>query len=290
MQVEKYRVQQRTMLAVFAHPDDESFGPGGTLAKYCAEGVEVWLACATDGDAGTVDSAAMGSYATTAQLRAAELCCAAQALGLKGIDFYAYRDSGMAGSPDNQNPKSLFQAPMEEVVGKIVASIRQHRPQVVLCDNEHGGYGHPDHIKLHQATVRAFAAAGDPELYKAAGPPHAPEHLYFTAFTPGLLKWLVRFMPLVGRDPRHFGRNSDIDLLQIMQWETPANARIDVRHYLDTKMRASACHHSQAGPTESFGGLPGFILRRVFGTETFVQGYPVPKDGASGCADLFACR
>jgi LmbE family N-acetylglucosaminyl deacetylase len=84
---------RRVLLAVFAHPDDESFGPGGTLARYCAEGVEVWLACATDGDAGTVDSETLSSFASTAQLRATELCCAAQVLGLKGIDFYAYRDS-----------------------------------------------------------------------------------------------------------------------------------------------------------------------------------------------------
>jgi len=283
-------IQHPPLLAVFAHPDDESFGPGGTLAKYCAEGVEVWLACATDGDVGTVDAAALSSYASTSQLRAAELCCAAQELGLRGVDFYAYRDSGMAGSPDNDHPKSLFQAPMEDVVGKIVASIRQHRPQVILCDNEFGGYGHPDHIKLHQATVQAFTAAADPLLYPEAGPPHAAEHLYFTAFTPGLLKWLVRLMPLVGRNPRRFGRNADIDLLEILKWETPIHVRVDVRRYLDTKSRASACHRSQAGPSESFRWVPGFVTRRMFGYETFIQGYPAPVTGARLGNDLFASR
>jgi LmbE family N-acetylglucosaminyl deacetylase len=282
--------KRRVLLAVFAHPDDESFGPGGTLAKYCAEGVEVWLACATDGDAGTVDAAALSSYANTSQLRAAELCCAAETLGLQGVDFYAYRDSGMAGAPDNQHPKSLLQAPIEDVVRKVVASIRQHRPQVILCDNEYGGYGHPDHIKLHQATVQAFTAAADPTLYSADGPPHAAERLYFTAFSPGLLKWLVRLMPLVGRNPRRFGRNSDIDLLEIVKWETPIHVRIDVRRYLDTKARASACHESQAGPTQSFRGLPGFVMRRMFGQETFIQGYPEPGAGARIGKDFFASR
>lgn len=290
MQTQKTKAQHRTLLAVFAHPDDESFGPGGTLARYCAEGVEVWLACATDGDAGTVDSEALSSYASTAQLRAAELCCAAQALGLQGVDFYAYRDSGMAGSQDNQHPHSLFQAPMGEVVGKIVESIRKHRPQVILCDNEHGGYGHPDHIKLHQATVQAFTAAADPQLYSAAGPPHAAERLYFTAFTPGLLKWLVRIMPLLGRNPRRFGRNEDIDLVEILKWETPVHVRVDVRAYLDTKSMASACHRSQAGPSESFRWLPGFAARRMFGHETFIQGYPTPAPGARVGHDLFASR
>jgi len=284
------QTEGRVLLAVFAHPDDESFGPGGTLAKYCAEGVEGWLACATDGDAGTVDAEVLASYASTAQLRAAELCCAAQTLGLKGVDFYAYRDSGMAGSPDNQHPKSLVQAPMEDVVAKIVESIRKHRPQVVLCDNEFGGYGHPDHIKLHQATVQAFTAAADPQLYAAAGPPHAAERLYFTAFTPGLLKWLVRVMPLLGRNPRRFGRNADIDLVEILKWETPVHVRVDVRSSLETKSRASACHRSQAGPSESFRWLPGFVVRRLFGHETFIQGYPAPAPGARIGRDLFASR
>jgi LmbE family N-acetylglucosaminyl deacetylase len=290
MHTQKTQTQARTLLAVFAHPDDESFGPGGTLARCCAEGVEVWLACATDGDAGTVDSAMLASYASAAQLRAAELCCAAQELGLRGIDFYAYRDSGMAGSPDNQHPKSLVQAPMEEVVGKIVASIRQHRPQVVICDNEYGGYGHPDHIKLHRATVEAFTAAADPQFDASAGPPHAADRLYFTAFSPGLLKWFVRLLPLMGRDPRRFGRNADIDLVEILKWETPVHVRFDVRPYLQTKQAASACHRSQTGPSESFQWLPGFVTRRMFGYETFIQGYPPPAPGARIGHDLFASR
>jgi N-acetyl-1-D-myo-inositol-2-amino-2-deoxy-alpha-D-glucopyranoside deacetylase/mycothiol S-conjugate amidase len=161
----------KSLLAVFAHPDDESFGPGGTLAKYAAEGAEVWLVCATDGDAGTVDAEMLADYASMSQLRAAELCCAAQTLGLRGVDWLGYRDSGMAGSPDNEHPASLYQAPLDEVTGKIVASMRQHRPQVVICDNQFGGYGHPDHIKLHQATVRAFEVANDAAHYPEAGPP-----------------------------------------------------------------------------------------------------------------------
>lgn len=279
---------QQSLLAIFAHPDDESFGPGGTLAKYAAAGVEVWLACATDGDAGTIDADMLGRWSTTAQLRAAELCCAAQALGLRGIDWYGYRDSGMAGSADNANPKSLFQAPMTQVIGQIVGSIRKHRPQVVICDNEFGGYGHPDHIKLHNATVEAFRAAADPAQYPAAGAPWTPQRLYFTAFTPGLLKLLVRLMPLVGRNPRKFGRNGDIDLLQVVSWETPVHVRVDVRSHLATKEAASACHASQRGPQQSLRGIPRFIMQRLMGFETFQQGFPVPQPGLAPAKDLFA--
>ena len=277
----------KTLLAVFAHPDDESFGPGGTLAKYAREAIDVWLVCGTDGAAGSVEGVLLTGYAGPGQVRAAELCCAAQELDLRGIDWLGYRDSGMAGTPDNQHPDCLVQAPLEQVTAQVVASIRKHRPQVVICDNEFGGYGHPDHIKLHQATVRAFAAAADPARFPEAGPPHQPERLYFTAFNPGLLKVVVRLMPLLGRDPRHFGRNGDIDLTQMVSWETPVHARIDVRAYYDVKQRASACHRSQGGPGEAFRWVPGFITRRMFGFETFQQGNPPPQPGVKLRRDLF---
>jgi LmbE family N-acetylglucosaminyl deacetylase len=278
----------RSLLAVFAHPDDESFGPGGTLARYAAEGGEVWLVCGTDGDAGTVDAEMLADVASTSQLRAAELCCAAQTLGLRGVDWLGYRDSGMAGSADNQHPASLYQAPMDEVVGKIVASIRTHQPQVVICDNQFGGYGHPDHIKLHQATAKAFELAGDAAQFPEAGPPWQPQRLYFTAFAPGLLKLLVRVMPLFRKDPRKFGRNHDIDLVQIVSWETPIHARVDVRPYLATKDAASACHKSQGGGQNGFKWIPQFIQRRYWGSETFTRGVPAPTPGAPVERDLFA--
>jgi hypothetical protein len=100
----------------------------------------------------------------------------------------------------------------------------------------------------------------------------------------------VRLMPLIGRDPHRFGRNADIDLVQILKWETPVHVRVDVRPYLDTKSRASACHRSQAGPSESFRGLPAFVVRRMFGFETFIQGYPTPAAGSAIGRELFAAR
>jgi LmbE family N-acetylglucosaminyl deacetylase len=278
---------RNTLLAVFAHPDDESFGPGGTLAKYAREGVEVWLVCGTDGAAGSIEAGLLAGYAGPGQVRAAELCCAALELGLAGIDWFGYRDSGMAGAPDNQHPDCLVQAPLDQVTGQIVASIRRHRPQVVICDNEFGGYGHPDHIKLHQATVAAFAASADPDRYPESGPPHQVQRLYFTAFNPGVLKAVVRLMPLLGRDPHKFGRNGDIDLTKIVSWETPVHARIDVRQYYDVKQRASACHRSQGGPAEAFRWLPDFAVRRMFGFETFQQQAPPPLPGAALRRELF---
>ena len=226
-------------------------------------------------------------YASTGQLRAAELCCAAQTLGLAGVDWLGYRDSGMAGAPENAHPDSLVQAPQEKLVGQLVAWIRRHKPQVILCDNRFGGYGHPDHIKLHRATMEAFHAASDASRFPEAGAPHRPERLYHPAFTAGLLKVLVRLMPLLGRDPRKFGRNHDIDLLQVIGWEAPAHVAVDTSRYVDIKFAASACHRSQGGPMEMYKRCPRVIVRRLAGNEGFTQAIPPPQPGARRARDLF---
>ncbi len=155
----------RTLLVVLAHPDDESFGSGGTLARYGAEGVAVHYACATRGECGTVDPALLAAGESGAALRTGELLCAADALGLAGVHFLGHRDSGMPGTPDNRRPHALVQAPPARVTGQIVAIIRALRPQVVLTFPPYGGYGHPDHIRVHETALAAFHAAGNPAQY-----------------------------------------------------------------------------------------------------------------------------
>jgi LmbE family N-acetylglucosaminyl deacetylase len=179
------------------------------------------------------------------------------------------------------------QVPIEAIAGEIVAPIRRHRPQVVICDNQFGGYGHPDYIKLHRATVEAFSAAADGARYPEAGPPHRAERLYFTSISLGFVKHLVRLLPLFGRDPRRFGRNHDIDLLQILEWETPIHARIDIRRHYDVKRAASACHASQGGGVEGGNGALGWVIRRFMGWETYTQGEPPPAPDQRVKEDLF---
>src|SRR3990170_1624490 len=152
----------RALLAVLAHPDDESFGPGGTLALYASRGVQVHLLCATRGEVGTVAPDLMAGHATIGDLRQAELECAAEHLGLTGVHFLGYRDSGMPGSPDNQHPQALAAAPIEEIARRVAGYIRQIRPQVVITFDPLGGYRHPDHIAIHRATVVALDVARDP--------------------------------------------------------------------------------------------------------------------------------
>jgi LmbE family N-acetylglucosaminyl deacetylase len=176
---------------------------------------------------------------------------------------------------------------MERLVGQLVAAIRKHRPQVVLCDNQFGGYGHPDHIKLHRATMQAATAAADPAQYPEAGPAHQVLRVYHPAFGFKAFRLLVRLMPVAGRDPRKFGKNHDIDLTEVVQWETPVHARIDVRRYVDVKMAAGACHRSQGGPMEMAKGMPRWLRDRVFGFEGFTQGFPATAGNGRMTNDLF---
>lgn len=168
-----------TLLAITAHPDDETFGLGGTLALYARRGVQVHLVCATRGEAGEIDPVYMEGFSTKAAVRESELRCAAGQLGLAGVHLLDYRDSGMTGSPDNHHPRALAAQPVDQVAAELTAWIRRLRPQVVITFDPIGGYYHPDHIAVHKATLRAFHAAGDPRAFSNHLPAHQPQKLYY---------------------------------------------------------------------------------------------------------------
>jgi len=270
----------RTLLAVFAHPDDETFGPGGTLAKYAAEGVAVHLVCATRGEAGESDVTDWGACEDLACRREEELRCAASILGLTEVHLLGYRDSGMAGSPANHHPQALIQADPDVLAGQVADLMRQLRPQVVLTFDPYGGYGHPDHIAMHRATVAAFERLPEGER---------PQKLYFAAFPHTTLRWSVRLMPLFGADPTAVGKNRDINLRVVLEHELPITTRIDIRATYDVKQRAAACHSSQqSGPRSFWGRLPAWLVRRWQSTETFYRAVPPFKPDERVERDLFA--
>ncbi|MFQ5923513.1 MAG: PIG-L family deacetylase [Anaerolineales bacterium] len=270
-----------TMLVVMAHPDDETFGLGGTLALYAKRGVKVHLICATRGEAGTVDPEFMEGYSSVADLRVNELLCAAEQLGLEEVHFLDYRDSGMVGTKDNEHPGALAQAPVDEVVATLVGHIRRLRPQVVLTFDPMGGYGHPDHIAIHKATVRAYEAAADPQLFSDAGSPFQPQKLYFMTFSLRFVKPTLALLRLFGRDPRKWGRNEDIDLTEVFETRFPVNAKVNYRKVADQRRRAMACHASQLGMGRSTRGLVGalFRLNRSGTVETFMRADPPVTNG-----------
>ncbi len=277
--------EKPVILSVLAHPDDESFGMGGTLALYSQKGCDVYLVCATRGEVGTVDPEHMAGFNSIAELREGELRCAAGHLGLKGVYFLDYRDSGMPGSPDNQHPDAQVAHPVEEVAGKVVKYIRELKPDVVLTFDPIGGYRHPDHIHIHKATVMAFERASDPAFRPDAGSPFTPARLYFHTIPRGFLKFGVRLIKLFGGDPTKWGRNKDIDLESLANVEFPTHIRIDYRAVSEKKTLASACHASQGG-MQMRRGVLGWVFRMLGETDTYMQAYPNPSTGQKIKTDL----
>ncbi len=277
----------KKLLAVLAHPDDESFGLGGTLAHYAEKGVQVHLVCATRGESGEVDPKYLAGYESIADLREAELRCAAKHLGIAKIHFLGYRDSGMLGSAENHHPRALVSAPQEEVVQKVVEIMRDFQPQVVITFDPIGGYHHPDHVYIHEVAKRAFQVAGNP-AYETASAPFKPEKLYYHTISKRYLRFTVYLLRFLGRDPSRWGRNQDIDLVALANHDFPVHARIDVRGVEEKKKAASACHASQSRSSLT-GSVLNWILKVVGirGKELYMRAYPEPQPGEME-RDLFA--
>ncbi len=278
----------RTLLAVLAHPDDETFGTGGTLALYARQrGVDVYLVCGTRGEVGEMDPKYMRGFSSIAERREAELRCAAENLGIKNVFFLNYRDSGMPGSPDNSHPQALVAQPLAKVAADIVHYIRMLKPQVVITFDPIGGYRHPDHIAIHNATVEAFQQAGKADCHPEDLQPYQPQKLYFHVMPHGMLRAAVFLMRLMGKDPRRVGTNKDIDLVSIAEVSFPTHARIDFRPVAKIRDEASACHASQGGGRMIGGPVLGQFRRWFASNESYMQAYPEPAPGKPIERDLF---
>lgn len=264
----------KRVLFSFAHPDDESFGSGGLIARLVSEGAEVRYVCGTDGSAGTVAAKFIEQHGSIKAVRYAELECATQVLGFSQVYKLDYADSGMMGSPENENPACLWQADEDEVVGKLVAILREFQPQVVVTFDPYGGYGHPDHIFMHRATTRAFHAAADPAQFPQAGAPYQPAKLYYSVF-PRWLVYLFIFMALLKRqNPRRVGVNKDFDLIAVLQNLPRATTRIKISQWLETWNQASDCHASQ-GNFRS--GIPPLVTNWLSSRHLLSRAYPLPN-------------
>ncbi len=165
-----------TLMTVHAHPDDETIGTGGTMAKAVLDGRRVVLVTCTRGEQGDIvvpELDTPDNHRRLGELRAAELEAAMDELGVTEWDNLGYRDSDMMGRVGNHDPRCFWQADLDEATGRLVWLVRRHRPDVITTYNAFGGYGHPDHIRTHDVAVRAFERAGDPSWYPEQ---LAPEH------------------------------------------------------------------------------------------------------------------
>ncbi len=267
--------KQKTLIFCGGHPDDETFGIGGTLAQYAAAGVKVYYVCATRGELGSTGSGALPEGTTLAEVRAAELECAARILGLAGVIHLGYRDSGMPGSEDNNHPEALAAAPPEQVTGRVVKIIRDLKPEVVITFDPIGGYRHPDHIAIHNATVEAFNAAADPEQYPEAGAAFQAQKLYFSLFPRWLLKVAVKVLPLFGQDPHRFGRNKDVDIASLVEVDFPVHAAVRLtKQAVKLREGATACYLSQADGGPPRTGILTLVFKLFGRRDLFMRAHP----------------
>ncbi|HLS01642.1 MAG TPA: mycothiol conjugate amidase Mca, partial [Beutenbergiaceae bacterium] len=178
------------MLAVHAHPDDESSKGAATMAKYVAEGNEVLVITATGGERGSILNPKLAGDPDVEKnitaLRRKEMAKAAEALGVSHA-WLGYVDSGLPeGDPTPPLPEGCFAlTPLEEVTAKLVAHIRRFKPHVMTTYNENGGYPHPDHLMTHRASMEAFRAASDPQRFPDLGDPWQISKVYYdVGFSP----------------------------------------------------------------------------------------------------------
>lgn len=275
---------KQKLLAVFAHPDDEAFGTGGTLARYAAAGVDIALVCATRGEVGEIAEENLATPDTLGQVRENELLCAADTLGVTDVVFLGYRDSGMAGTSDNGNSGAFVNAPAEEVVSRLVGIIRQVRPQVVVTFEPNGGYGHPDHIAAHRHTLAAFHAASDPSRYPEQGEAWRATRLFYTAIPRSFFLEMRDRLIAAGVDTSEFARFEEDGI----GWpDDQVHVMVDVAEEIEAKWAALNCHRTQFGPNNLFRRLSEEEIKQMLSREYFALAWPDPDPGLQ-LAGLFA--
>jgi len=258
------------LLSVHAHPDDEASKGPGTVAKYHAEGVHTVLVTCTGGEEGDILNPAMDTpeiKADIAAVRERELATAVRIIGYDESVLLGYRDSGMPDSEANSNPASFHAAPLAEAIGKLVREIRRTRPQVIITyGDDHSGYPHPDHIRVHDISVAAFDAAGDADAFPEAGEPYEPLKLYYTVWSKQrVVATHAKFLELGLESPfdeRWLDRPGEDERI---------TTSIDISGFGDIRRLALLAHATQVDPTSKFWfGLPPEVLRTIHPFDEYV--------------------
>ena len=245
--------------AVFfhAHPDDEAIATGGVMMQAAARGHRVVLVCATDGAHGEAEPGTVPDGSTLAEVRAAELHAAAEVLGAHRVEWLGYGDSGMEDEPTNHHPDSFWQADLEEAAQRLAAILRDEDARLLTVYDDHGNYGHPDHIQVHRVGVRAAELAGVPHVFEATMNRDRMQDSVHEDFPEG-------------DDDEEIAARHE----QMSRIGTPAAAlthAVDVTAEIDRKRRAMAAHRSQIGPESWFLQMPDEAFLVAFGTEWFVE-------------------
>jgi mycothiol S-conjugate amidase len=259
------------LLAVHAHPDDESSKGAATMAKYVAEGARVLVATCTGGERGSVLNPAMDRpevWERLPQIRVEEMDRAREILGVEQ-EFLGFVDSGLPeGDPLPPLPEGCFATlPVEEASAPLVESIRRFRPHVILTYDDNGGYPHPDHVKTHEVSVEAFEASGDPDRYPGTGEPWQPLKLYYH-----LTFHKERFM--AEHEAMKAAGLASPYAEMIKRWEDRAvkweiTTKVTCGDYFETRDRALLAHATQIDPDGPWFTCPLDIKRAAWPTEDY---------------------
>ncbi len=209
---------------------------------------------------------------------------AAAVLGIHSLWFLDYRDSGMAGTPENEDPRSLAQASAADVVSQVVAIIREFRPQVMVTFDETGGYGHPDHIAIYKHTTSAFHAAADAVQFPELGPAYSVAKLYYSAFPRSAVRALAEWM----RSQNYQGSFSNLDPEKLGIPDELINVRLNVEQWLETKNRSWSMHRTQMDPNTPLAQIPEGIQRQWRSHEIYQLAASRVGPDVPGENDLFA--
>lgn len=271
----------RRIMAIFAHPDDEG-AIAGTLTYYAQNDIEVVLVCTTRGEVGEISEPTLATPETLGQVRQKELETACEILGIRHLEFLGYRDSGMAGTPENDDPSAFMNANEADVTAQLVGLMQKYQPDIVITFEPFGWYGHPDHQVASRWATAAFEVAKNSisdklqRLFHAVIPFSKFRAMIQTAIEAGLL------------EAPSFSAN--IPEEQQLQTEAAVTHVIDVRALFDVKQRARMVHRTQFSEDNMFRKIPKGMLLKALGDEHFIQVYPKPTETLSQnrMTDLFA--
>jgi N-acetyl-1-D-myo-inositol-2-amino-2-deoxy-alpha-D-glucopyranoside deacetylase len=273
------------LLALFAHPDDETFSAAGVMAAAAERGVPVTVISATRGEAGESSIAGLDDPERLGVVRERELREAMRQIGVSDVRLLGYRDSGMAGSPSAEHPRAFIRAPVETVAASLVSDIRSVRPQAILTFGPEGLYGHPDHLHMHHGALHAIEIAADPSYRRGRGSsePWQTPALYFVAFPREDMLAVfdrpnspLRSLPAEARE--HVG--------------TPRSQithTINIKPWAESKRAAIAAHRTQTADGGPLSGIPPEVREWQLAYEYFVRA-PLPWSApeSSVASDIIA--
>jgi LmbE family N-acetylglucosaminyl deacetylase len=255
-----------TVVFLHAHPDDETVVTGGTMAGLAADGHRVVVVTATFGELGEVPEGMLDDGESVAERRNAELAASCTVLGVARQVFLGYHDSGMAGEPTNDRPGSFAAADVDEAAAGLASILTEESADVLVAYDEHGGYGHPDHIQVHRVGMRAAELAGTAAVYMATVDRDHMRQLAAESLT-------------IDGEPPHQGTIEAV--LTMGEPGGRITTEVDVMPWIDRKQEAMRAHASQIAEDSFFLALPEQLYRRVWGQEWYIRVVP-PWDAPEG--------